>query len=426
MAARPQVFVASRQVSVTDRMHLLVACHDLYPDPGSGGSGRYVHETMKRLVDRGHEVSVVTRRRGDAEERERVAGLDVFRCEVTIADHPASYVLPRLPSAFATVADHVRDLDPDIASFQGPVLPLFVHEILDPSVPRSCTFHSPWPAEYRLRNSVNGTASWRRWWNAEIRAFLEGYHLARVQDLVTLSAYMRDELLSRYTPGVPVAVVPGGVDAERFTPAAGPFDPIDADGPAFLTVRRLSPRMGHDRLLEAFALVLERLPDAELYVAGDGPLRGALERRAVSLGVAEQTTFLGYVPDADLPAAYAAADLFVLPTTALEGFGLATLEALATATPVVATPVGGTVELLERIQAAAEVPEPLLVDDTSAESLAARMLAWADLPASVRTAAGRRCRRAVVEHYPWERTVDALEERYRTLIARASESGWRE
>jgi glycosyltransferase involved in cell wall biosynthesis len=406
-------------------MHLLVACHDLYPDPGSGGSGRYVFETTRRLVDRGHTVSIVTRRRGDVEERELVAGLDVFRCEVTIADHPATYVLPRLPSAFATVADHVRDLDPDIASFQGPVLPLFVHALLDRSVPSSCTFHSPWPAEYRLRSRTNGTSPWRRWWNAELRSFLEGYHLARVQDLVTLSAYMRDELLSRYTPGVPVAVVPGGVDAERFTPEAGPFDPIDADGTAFLTVRRLSPRMGHDRLLEAFAMVLEHLPDAELYVAGDGPLRAPLERRALSLGIAEQTTFLGYVPDADLPAAYAAADLFVLPTTALEGFGLATLEALATATPVVATPVGGTIELLERIQAAADVPEPLLVDDTSAESLAARMRAWADLPASVRTAAGHRCRRAVVEHYPWERTVDALEERYRTLVATGGESARR-
>lgn len=404
-------------------MHFLVACHDLYPDPGSGGSGRYVYETMRRLVDRGHVVSIVTRRRGDVGERDRVAGLDVFRCEVTIADHPATYVLPRLPSAFATVADHVRDLDPDVVSFQGPVLPLFLQALLDPSIPRSCTFHSPWPAEYRLRSSANGTSPWRRWWNAEIRSVLESYRLARVQDLVTLSAYMRDELLARYTPGVPVAVVPGGVDAERFTPAAGPFDRIDADGPAFLTVRRLSPRMGHDRLLEAFAMVLEREPDAKLYVAGDGPLRAALQRRAASLGVDEHTAFLGYVPDADLPAAYAAADLFVLPTTALEGFGLATLEALASATPVVATSVGGSVELLERVQAAAEVPEPLLVDDTSAESLAARMLVWADLPASVRAAAGLRCRRVVVHHYSWERTVDALEERYRALAEDATAGG---
>jgi glycosyltransferase involved in cell wall biosynthesis len=396
-------------------MHLLVACHDLYPDPGSGGSGRYVYETSRRLVDRGHEVSVVTRLRGDVEERERVAGIDVFRCEVTIADHPATYVLPRLPLAFDTVADHVHDFDPDVVSFQGPVLPLFLHALLDPSVPRSCTFHSPWPAEYRLRTSVNGASPLRQWWNAEIRSVLEGYLLTRVQDVVTLSAYMRDELLARHTPGAPVAVIPGGVDAERFRPDAGPFDRIDADGPAFLTVRRLSPRMGHDRLLEAFAMVLERHPDAELYIAGDGPLRAALQRGTASLGIAERTTFLGYVPDEDLPAAYATADLFVLPTTALEGFGLATLEALASATPVVATPVGGSVELLARVQTAAEVPEPLLVDDPSAESLAARMNAWTDLPASERVAAGLRCRRAVVRHYSWEQTVDALEKRYRSL-----------
>ena len=163
--------------------------------------------------------------------------------------------------------------------------------------------------------------------------------------------------------------------SKRFTPEAGSYDAIKSDGPAFLTVRQLSERMGHDRLLTAFANVREEQPDARLYVAGDGPLRDRLQRRAGRLGVADATTFLGYVPDEDLPAAYATADLFVLPTQELEGFGLATLEALATGTPVVATPVAGTVEVLDGL--VDDLLASPLTDGPAAEDLAVGMMEWA-------------------------------------------------
>lgn len=411
--------MVGRQVGGTGppTMHLLVACHDLYPDPGSGGSGRYVYETARRLADRGHDVAVLTRRRGDGPDRERIEGLDVHRYDVAIADRSATSIVPQLPGALLTVADHVLDLEPDVASFQGPVTSLFLHALLDPSVPRSCTFHSPWPAEYRLRTQADGTAAWRRWGNAELRSVLEGYLLSRVDEVVTLSAYMRDRLVDAYAPAAPTAVVPGGVDTDRFSPAAGDFAGIDADGLAFLTVRRLSPRMGLDRLLEAFAAVREERPDAHLYLAGDGPLRGDLRRRAAALGL-DDVTFLGYVPDADLPAAYASADVFVLPTTDLEGFGLATLEALASGLPVVGTPVGGTVELLEAVQTRTDLPLPLLADDATARALADGMLAWAECPADRRREAGLACRRVVERRYRWEHTVDAIEAGYRSLLAR--------
>ena len=78
--------------------------------------------------------------------------------------------------------------------------------------------------------------------------------------------------------------------------------------------------------------------------------------RSAQLGLDKHVTFLGFVPDADLPRYYQAADVFVLPTRELEGFGLVTAEALACGTPVLGTPVGATPELLEPLDAATRLP----------------------------------------------------------------------
>ncbi|WP_157971716.1 glycosyltransferase family 4 protein [Halorussus litoreus] len=459
-------------------MQLLVSAHDFYPDPGSGGTGRYVHETARRLADRGHDVSVLTRRRGDVPLRETVAGVQVARYDFSIADQPAPTIAAQSPAAIRAVRDHLDALPaPDLVSFQGTVTDPLVDLLVNDDVPRSATVHSPWPTEYRIRAShESGVSVARRELNAMLRERVERWTLDRCDHATTLSEFMAETLRDVHGPVVDTEVVPGGVDAERYRPDAGVYEPmavrrgreqaagkgrectsaveldgrradggasahgeanIDcgtsppdsprdgervADGTsvgdslAFLTVRRLSPRMGHDLLLRAFARVATDHPDAQLYVAGDGPLRGDLERMAADLGIADRVTFLGYVPDEDLPSAYATADCFVLPTRRLEGFGLATLEALASGTPVVATPVGGTTEILAGLRGDDRVPAEMVVPSFGASALADRLAAWADLAPAERAAAGRACREHARENFSWERAADALAEQYATLI----------
>lgn len=403
---------------MAEGIHIVVAAHDLYPDPGSGGTGRYVYETSRRLVELGHRVSVVTRRRGDVPPRQTIEGVDIYRYEINIAGESAPAIFGQLPDAARTVSDHVEVLSepspPDIVSFQGPVTSLLIARALG-TVPCVTTFHSPWSTEYwvKTRNDSDISAV-RRELNVATRWLFERYALAQSAHVIVLSDYMRDQLREVYGPTLDATVIPGGVDVDRFTPDAGPYGPMDIDGPTFLTVRRLSERMGHDRLLAAFATVCEEFSDARLYIAGSGPLRDRLEHRARQLGVADATTFLGYVPDAELPAAYAAADVFVLPTQELEGFGLATLEALASATPVVATPVGGTVEVLDGL--ADKLPTHPLSDGSTDDDLKERMSAWAALDSDARDAAGRTCRQYVRDNYTWEETVDELLAEYMWVL----------
>ena len=121
---------------------------------------------------------------------------------------------------------------------------------------------------------------------------------------------------------------------------------LGVDGPMLLTVKRLHPVAGYEDLLKAFAIIASRLPDTRLFIAGDGELRGALERQAQAAGIASRIRFLGLVDNHDLPRYYAAADLFVLPSR-LESWGTVMLEALACGTRVVATATAGATEAHE-------------------------------------------------------------------------------
>jgi len=393
-------------------MHVLTGAHDFYPDPGSGGTGRYVYETSRLLVDRGHDVSVITRRRGDDPRREVVDGIEVFRYDVEVANRAAPTVLPGLYRARKQVLEHVSaatvEGPPDVVSFQGSVTSLLLDGIVENDVPRVLTFHSPWPTEYRLRTR-DSRSDLRRWWNARIRRYLEGRLLSRSDGVITLSEYMERRLHRTYGFVADPTVIPGGVDATRFAPGAGPSDLVAGGDPAILTVRRLGQRMGLGMLLEAFATVVDRHPGAHLYIAGDGPLRDELECAAERHDLDANVTFLGYVPRTELPGAYASADLFVLPTTDLEGFGLATLEALASGTPVVGTPVGGTVEVLSGLESDPAVPAPVMPSTVDADALQRAIVEWIELPRGRVASAERTCRRHAVENYRWERTVARLE-----------------
>ena len=130
-----------------------------------------------------------------------------------------------------------------------------------------------------------------------------------------------------------------------------------------VAVRRLVPRMGLDILIRVWS----RLDRGTLVVVGDGPERRRLEALARELGVGDRVRFTGPVSEEELVAHYRAADLCVLPSLALEGFGLVVLEALACGTPVLASDAGGLPEAL------AGLSGDLVVPQGDEDALAARL-----------------------------------------------------
>ena len=115
--------------------------------------------------------------------------------------------------------------------------------------------------------------------------------------------------------------------------------------------------MGLENLLDGFAAVAGEHPDSTLVIGGMGPLRDELGLRARNHHLSDRVRFTGFIQEMDLPLAYRAADLSILPSQSLEGFGLTALESLACGTPVLVTPVGGLQEVVSELDTKLVLPD---------------------------------------------------------------------
>jgi glycosyltransferase involved in cell wall biosynthesis len=212
-------------------------------------------------------------------------------------------------------------------------------------IPMVVHFHGPWAAE--------GRAGGAKTYKTRLKASLERSVYSRASRLIVLSEAFKDELIAGY--GIAehrIQVVPGGIDIDRFntlisrTEARRRLD-WPTNRPIILTVRRQVQRMGLETLIDAAKLLIKECPDGLILLGGTGPIADDLQQRIVELGLEHNVRRLGRVPDADLPLAYRAADMTVVPSQSLEGFGLITLESLASGTPVYVTPIGGLPEVVK-------------------------------------------------------------------------------
>jgi glycosyltransferase involved in cell wall biosynthesis len=175
------------------------------------------------------------------------------------------------------------------------------------------------------------------------------------------------------------------------------------DGTVVLSVGQLIPRKGHDLVLQAVA----QLPEATLVIVGEGPEADGLRRLARRLGATERTRFLGAMPQERLATVYNAAEVLVLASSR-EGLPNVLLEALACGTPVVATAVWGTPEVV-----AAPVAGRLVEQRTpEALGMAIRDL-LADPPA-------RAAVRAYALRFAWGPTTAGQIRTFRSILGRSA------
>jgi len=171
--------------------------------------------------------------------------------------------------------------------------------------------------------------------------------------------------------------------------------------------------MGLDSLIRAMRDVVRDCRDVLLVIGGEGPLREELLSLVAEMNLEKHVSLVGFIPEGDLPDYYRMADIFVLPTLELEGFGLVTLEAMASAVPVLGTPVGGTVEILRRFDPAC------LFADTKPGSMAVLIIekyrAFKNQPALYRDMSIR-CRSFVEDNYSWENNINRMEGIIRDLL----------
>jgi len=149
-----------------------------------------------------------------------------------------------------------------------------------------------------------------------------------------------------------MTVIHNGIPISPPVPPGGRDDALSvlkqtlglSGGPVVGSVGRLSRVKGYHDLVAAFPAVLSRHPQAHLLIVGDGGEREELESLAARCGISENTVFTGF--QSDVAPYFSLLDIFVLPSTWQEPFGLVLIEAMAAYLPVVATSVGGVPEIV--------------------------------------------------------------------------------
>lgn len=392
---------------------------DVSPLQRAGGSARAIREQTLGLSRRGHSLTVVCRHPGgeipiDSRlENARVHHYGVAR------NHPLAYAVTSLYGARRAYQRLFRKQVWDAVIFHQPFSAVGIRPILPSSQTCLYYFYSPAGVEYRLRATQPRTGRYglgSRVISALLKR-LEKRAIRKVDRVVVLSHFSRDLLEDEHGRSSPqVTLIPGGVDLNHFQPSVDRDRTrreigVPTDIPFLLTIRDLEQRMGIDTFLDALSSLSNDTP-ISCVIGGSGPLRAYLEERASRSTVKGTVRFLGHIPEGDLPLYYQAADVFVLPTQAHEGFGLVTVEALACGTPVVATPVGATPEILGPLDA------QLLASDSSAAALA-RSISRA-LPLGGDTSYRQRCRRYAEKHFSWEHHVERLEQEIEALLRTSS------
>jgi L-malate glycosyltransferase len=206
-------------------------------------------------------------------------------------------------------------------------------------------------------------------------------------------------------------VTPFGVDCERFRPLRVP----DGDSREFVvgTVKKLKSCYGIEYLIRGFALFTKRHREnskMRLVIAGDGSLRGSLQRLTKELGVEGQTNFLGTIPQEQIPEVLGTFSVFAA-LSLREGFGVAVLEASACELPVVVTNVDGLPEVVR-----AGVTG-LMVPPRDAEAAGAAFSTLFE-DAKLRRRLGAAGREFVLQNYQWSENAGRMERVYRSILAR--------
>jgi glycosyltransferase involved in cell wall biosynthesis len=393
-----------------------------------GGAERVLSEQTTRLARKGHSVYLITRLLPEHRKaQEIINGVHEVRCRFD-ARNPAGLVNMTWPEArrqFLSLHDSIRfdciNVHQSLTAYG------LISSAVQRGIPRIYTCLSFSFEEYLSRNQGAGPAGRvLRRLNAMGRRLIEQRVLSRCEHIATLSRYTQERLEQEYRVRPDrVRVIPAGVDLAKFHPGSDKTKiRLELGAPSdrfiLLTVRNLVPRMGLDRLLLAMQTVVEKIPQALLIIGGRGPLKDQLSALVERLALTQHVRMAGFIPEDRLPRYYQMADLFVLPTQELEGFGMVTLEALASGLPVLGTPVGGTNEILPGLD------PRLLLSDSNPQTMAQGII---DYYQQVQKTSGgssilaRRCRQFAETHYSWDAHVASLEALFSACTAQASRPG---
>ena len=371
-------------------MNICMICGE-FP-PNCGGQGNYVYYLSKKLIQKGHEITVITRGSWRKTFNENVDNINVYRTRFlpTYPFHiqPHGFFVNRLFKSMNSKFD--------IVHFHSPIIPL-----VQTTLPSIVTEHGT--AKGFIENlELKDVFSLVQKIFSRMYISIDRKVLNSADKVTSVSDLCAKELKRDY--GIKeVDVVQNGVDTSHFIPNSG-----GREDKFVLYTGALVTKKGVIDLIKSAEYVCGKYPDIEFILTGKGPLEKHLKKLTHELGINKNFSFVGYVSQEKLLKYYQDASIYVLPSY-YEGLPTVVLEAMSCELPVVATPVGGIPEVIQNGKTGFLVPprNPKKLADTIL-----KLLENGDLRKQI----GINERKHVRKYFDWNVIADNIEKIYFNLM----------
>ena len=363
--------------------------------PKSGGVGYYVYYLSRKLKEKGHDVTVVTRGSVGGTTSEVIDDVLVFK---------VSYY-PIYP---LNVAIHGAILRKFMRSLEHKFHLIHFHTPLVPSIktslPTITTVHTPMKVDARYHEVADLYSLAERTQCALIYPVVESKLFGVSNMLTAVSLSVAKELEEYGLSANDITIVGNGVDEKRYFPTHN----RKCSERYILYTGVLRARKGLFDLVECAKIVCERFSDIRFVISGRGPFRSKMEKMVDGYGLKDRFVFLGYVSLDRLVKTYQDATVHIIPSH-YEGLPTVLLEAMACGLPVVATDVGGNSEVIASGVNGFLVPakQPKIMAETVSKLLDNETL---------REKIGAAARETIEKHYSWDRITDNFLKSYEILL----------
>ncbi|WP_010478726.1 glycosyltransferase family 4 protein [Thermococcus zilligii] len=371
--------------------------------PKVGGVASHMHYLALHLRKRGHEVAIATNdlKTGKEEELEEL-GIELVKIPGTISPILDINITYSLRSNLE-LGEFLRDFEV-----------VHAHHAFTPlSLKAVKAGRNLGKATLLTTHSISFSHESPLWRALGLTFPLFNHYLSFPHEIIAVSNAAR-AFIEHFTD-VPVRVIPNGVDDEVFRPLSQKEkervkEELGIEGRVVLYVSRMSFRKGPHVLLNAFQNLAEEVDDITLLMVGSGEMLPFLKAQARFLGIEDRVIFTGYVSGDTLPKLFGMADVFVLPSTTAEAFGIVILEAMASGIPVVASNVGGIPEVVKESGSGLLVPPG---DEVALKEAVQAILGDEKLAEGL----GRAGRRAVERRYSWKVVASEIEGVYNEVLS---------
>ena len=316
-----------------------------YPPRIVGGISRVVYDLSHKLIQEGHDITVITYRDGNVPYVEDDAGVKVYRVDnyMISSNNFIDWILQLNFNMIAKAGEIIAE--------QGNFDIIHAHDWLVASAAKTLKYAYNTPIVSTIHATEAGRNSGISTPEQKYINDTEWMLTYESSEVIVNSNYMKNELQRLFgLPYEKINVIPNGVDLNLYDNIERDYDfrrryAMDNEK-IILFIGRLVYEKGIQNLIAAMPKILSSYNDAKLIIAGKGGMISELRAQVNALGLSEKVYFTGYLAGKDVKKMYKCADVAVFPST-YEPFGIVAIEAMLSGNPIVVSDVGGLNEIVD-------------------------------------------------------------------------------